>query len=147
MQAKMIPQLKKELWAMKSKEQFKMNPTHDDGRSLWLRRRFGVALSMAALSVTTEVHAICNLDGAAMEQIRSVENPEASRALNLRLSRRGAAGYFSGGSCIACHSTGIGGPRNTFGNAVNTILTRRDRDDAARQRDAGRRMTDILANP
>ncbi len=117
------------------------------GRSVCFRWCFGVALSMAVLSVATDVHAICGLDGAALEQIRSVENPEASRALNLKLSRRGAAGFFSSGSCIACHTTGVGGPRNTFGNAVNILLTRSDREDATRQRDAGRRMTDILANP
>ena len=41
----------------------------------------------------------------------------------------------------------VGGPRNEYGNAINTLLRISEREDPVRQRDAGRRMKDLLANP
>ena len=49
-------------------------------------------------------------------------------------------------SCVACHRDGFG-PRNQYGTAINLLLTGNDRDDAARKREAGRRVSDIPANP
>ncbi|QDU92403.1 hypothetical protein Pla8534_01510 [Lignipirellula cremea] len=51
------------------------------------------------------------------------------------------------GTCSVCHLARFGGPRNEYGNAVNTLLTLRDREDPVRQREVGRRMKDVLANP
>jgi hypothetical protein len=100
---------------------------------------FGALLSMALLGLPNEARAICGLDGAALEQMRSVDDPQAMRALSRKI-------HLYGG-CSICHLARFGGPRNEFGNAVNTLLTTRDREDPARQRDVGRRMKDILANP
>ena len=100
---------------------------------------FGVLLSMALLGMPAEVYAICGLDGAVREQLRSVDDPQALRALSMKIHLHG--------TCSACHLARFGGPRNEFGNAVNTLLTLRDREDPARQREVGRRLKDVLANP
>ena len=50
-------------------------------------------------------------------------------------------------TCAVCHLAGWGGPRNDYGNAINTLLRLSDRKNTVRQRDAGRRMKDLLANP
>jgi hypothetical protein len=40
-----------------------------------LRAIFGVLLNMTLLGMSNEVQAVCGLDGAAHEQIRSVDDP------------------------------------------------------------------------
>jgi len=96
---------------------------------------------MALLGMPKEARAICGLDGAALELLRSVDDPQAVRALSRKIHLYG--------TCSVCHLARSGGPRNEFGTAVNTLLmlTLRDREDPARQREVGRRMKDILANP
>lgn len=94
---------------------------------------------MALLGMPKEAHAICGLDGAALELLRRVDDPQAVRTLSRKIHLHG--------TCSVCHLARFGGPRNEFGNAVNTLLTLRDREDPARQREVGQRMKDILANP
>lgn len=93
-------------------------------------------LGAALLGTPTEVLAVCGLDGAVGEQFRQVK--EISRKTGL-----------SFGSCAVCHLPGSGGPRNEYGNAINTLLRLDEgaRDDHVRQRDAGRRVQDIQVNP
>ncbi len=93
-------------------------------------------LAAALLGMPADAHALCGLDGAIREQLRPVK--ELSRQTSL-----------SFGTCAVCHLAGSGGPRNEYGNAINTLLRLSEgaRTDPARQREAGRRMTDILANP
>ena len=101
------------------------------------RHHLGLFLLGAALfGIPTEVHAVCGLDGAVGEQLRQVN--EISRKTSL-----------SFGSCAVCHLPGSGGPRNEYGNAINTLLRLNEgaRSDPVRQRDAGRRVQDIPANP
>jgi len=99
----------------------------------------GILLSLALLAMPKEASAICGLDGAVRELMRNVGNSDASQALSLKIQLKG--------TCAACHLARFGGPRNEFGNAINTLLTIGDREDPVRQREAGRRMKDILANP
>ena len=91
-------------------------------------------LGAALIGMPTDVHAVCGLDDAVGEQVRQAK--EVSRRTGLLF-----------GSCSVCHLAGSGGPRNEYGNAINTLLRLSDRDDSARQREAGRRVTDIPANP
>lgn len=107
----------------------------------WMRpmSRFGILLIIAWLVVPREASAICGLDGAVRELMRRVRNPEAAQALSLKTQLYG--------TCTACHLARLGGPRNEFGNSINTLLTIRDREDPVRQREMGLRMKDILANP
>ncbi len=110
-----------------------------NGRSKLFCTLLGMLLSVALLGVTREAGAICGLDGAVRELIRSVDDLEARRALSKRVHRSG--------TCSACHLARYGGPRNEFGNAVNTLLTTRDREVPQRQLEVGRRLKDIPANP
>ncbi len=109
------------------------------------RRKFhstfflGIPLCLLLLIVPVEVFAICGLDGTVRELIRSVDDPEARRALSKRVHHAG--------TCSACHLARYGGPRNEFGNAVNKLLTTGEREDPIRQREVGRRLKDIPANP
>ena len=66
-------------------------------------------LGAALLGIPTDVHALCGLDGAVREQIRHVK--ELSRKTSL-----------SFGTCSVCHLATSGGPRNEYGNAINTLL-------------------------
>jgi hypothetical protein len=91
------------------------------------------------LGMPTDVYALCNLDGAVREQLRNVDDPEAVRALTQKIRLHA--------TCSVCHFTKWGGPRNEYGSAINTLLTLSDRENTVRQRDAGRRMMDIPANP
>jgi hypothetical protein len=111
----------------------------------YIRRatRHGLSLLLLGavlLGMPTDVRALCGLDGAVREQLRSVDNAEAVRALSRRIS-------LQYGTCSVCHLARWGGPRNEYGNAINTLLRISDREDPVRQRDAGRRMKEILANP
>ena len=116
-----------------------MNATFCIRRST--RHRLSLLLLGAALlGMPTDVRALCGLDGAVREQLRSVDNAEAVRALSRRIS-------LQYGTCSVCHLARWGGPRNEYGNAINTLLRISDREDPVRQRDAGRRMKEILANP
>jgi len=108
-------------------------------RSTRLCTIFWAILCTALLGMPNEARAICGLDGAALEQIRSVNDPQAMSALSRKIHLYG--------TCSICHLARFGGPRNEFGNVVNTLLTLRDREDPARQRDVGRRIKDISANP
>jgi hypothetical protein len=96
-------------------------------------------LSIALLALPSDARAICGLDGAVFELLRSLEDPNAARSLSLNTHQYG--------TCSVCHLVRSGGPRNEFGNAVNSLLTFRDREDPSRQREVGRRMKDLLANP
>ncbi len=96
-------------------------------------------LGAVLLGMPTDVHALCGLDGAVREQLRHVDDLEAVRTLSQRISVEK--------TCAVCHLAGWGGPRNDYGNAINTLLRLSDRKNTVRQRDAGRRMKDILANP
>lgn len=103
------------------------------------RTIFPAILSVLIVGLSDDVHAICGLDGAVRELLRSVDDPLAVRSLSRTVQLYG--------TCSACHLARYGGPRNEFGNAVNTLLTRRDREDPVRQREVGRRMIDLVANP
>lgn len=96
-------------------------------------------LGAALLGMPTDVHALCGLDGAVRQQLRNVDDPEAVRALTQKIRLHA--------TCSVCHLVKWGGPRNEYGSAINTLLTLSNREDPVRQRDAGRRMMDIPANP
>ena len=98
-----------------------------------------VIVSVYFVCCLPSAHAICGLDDAMREIVRSVEDPEAVRALSSKMQLRG--------TWSACHLARYGGPRNEFGSVVNVLLTRRDREAPARQREVGRRIKDIPANP
>jgi hypothetical protein len=105
-------------------------------------RRMSLLLLVAVLYVIpSNASATCGFDGAVFEQIRLVENRESVRALSVGVSLKS--------SCAVCHLAGFGGPRNEYGNAINTLLRLSEgvRDDAARQREAAQRVKDIPANP
>ena len=105
-----------------------------------IRHRLSLLVcSVAIVGMPSRVDAICGLDGAVREQLRGVDDPEAVRALGRRIAVQG--------TCSVCHLARRGGPRNEYGNAINTLLSTRDREDPGRQRDAGRRIREILANP
>lgn len=95
--------------------------------------------SVAIVGMPSRVDAICGLDGAVREQLRSVDDPEAVRALDRRIALQS--------TCSVCHLARRGGPRNEYGSGINTLLSIRDREDPGRQRDAGRRMREIVAHP
>lgn len=100
---------------------------------------FTVVFSISVVCLSGSAHAICGLDDAVREIVRSVEDPQAVRSLALKFQLRG--------TCSACHLARYGGPRHEFGTAVNVLLTRRDREAPLRQRDVGRHLIDIPANP
>ena len=105
-------------------------------------RRVSLLLLVAFLFVIpTNARATCGFDGAVFEQIRLVENRESVRALSVGVSLKS--------SCAVCHLAGFGGPRNEYGNAINTLLRLSEgaRNDYARQREAARRVKDIPAHP
>jgi hypothetical protein len=106
---------------------------------LRLRVLLGVLLSVTLIGVPDVVQAVCGLDGAALESIRSVADPQAIRALSQKIHQYG--------TCSICHLARFGGPRNQYGDAVNALLTLRDREDLMRQREVGRRLKDVLADP
>ena len=88
----------------------------------------------------SDVHAICGLDGAVREQLRSVDDPEAVRALSRKIR-------LQYGTCSVCHLARFGDRETSMATPINTLLTISDREDPVRQREVGRRMKDILANP
>ena len=110
------------------------------GGRVWLRGGFTLCLGLVWLCLPPRTLAICGLDGAVYEQIRTVQDPDAARAWNRKFSQQ------SGMSCAVCHLAGYG-PRNQYGNAINVLLTGNDRPDAVRKREAGRRVNAIPANP
>lgn len=109
------------------------------GRAMQRHTTLTVVFSILVISLSGNAHAICGLDGAVREIVRSVDDPQAVRALAVKVHLRG--------TCAACHLARYGGPRNEFGDVVNVLLTRRDREAPARQRDVGRHLIDIPANP
>jgi hypothetical protein len=98
-------------------------------------RRLAIFFSLALLVSPANVQALCGLDDAFREQLVSVEGPELARF------------KMSGISCGACHLGENGGPRNVYGNALDTLLEISDREDPARLREAGRRVAEILSDP
>jgi hypothetical protein len=100
---------------------------------------FRSLLALTMLGVPAPLFAICGLDGVVYEQLRRVEDPEAVRALTRKVRLAG--------TCSVCHYALCGGPRNEFGSAVNVLLTLRDRENRVGQREVGRRLTDLLADP
>lgn len=98
--------------------------------------------AVVLLGTPADIHALCGLDGAVREQIRHVDDLEAVRTLSRKTS-------LSFGTCSVCHLARSGGPRNEYGNSINTLLRLSEgaRTDPARQREAGRRVSDILATP
>jgi hypothetical protein len=103
-------------------------------------RVIGFCMALSCLCVSSEAHAICGLDGAALDQIRDVDDLDVRQAWARQISRQGGA------ACVVCHLAGYG-PRNQYGNAINMLLTGNDRDDSARKREVGRRVNEIPANP
>jgi hypothetical protein len=118
-----------------------MNATFYLGRST--HRGWSLLLFCTALfGMPTDVRAVCGLDGAVGEQLRHVDDREAVRTLFRKTSLR-----F--GTCSVCHLATSGGPRNEYGNAINTLLRLSEgaRNDPARQREAAQRVKEIPANP
>ena len=101
---------------------------------------FGLCLGLVWLCLPTKTYAICGLDAAVFEQIRNEQDLDAARAWTRQiLQNRGI-------SCAVCHVAGFG-PRNQYGSAINLLVTGNDREDFARKREAGRRVSDIPADP
>jgi hypothetical protein len=105
--------------------------THHHLRSL----RTGVALAVSLFFSAADVQAICGLDEAFLGELSGVDEPALAGFRNLSIS------------CSVCHLGERGGPRNVYGNILNTILDLTDREDPARQREAGRRVSEIDSDP
>ena len=122
-----------------SKKQIPMS-FNGHGRLGCFRWGFGLCLGLVWLCLPTKTYAICGLDAAVFEQIRNVQDLDAVRAWTRQiLQNRGI-------SCAVCHVAGFG-PRNQYGSAINLLVTGNDREDFARKREAGRRVSDIPADP
>lgn len=115
--------------------------SHPGNRSS-LIPRVGLCMSLilACCGMPPEARAICGLDAAFVEQVRTLEDPAARQAWAGWFARRGGA------ACNACHVAGFG-PRNPYGSALEMLLSGNDRDDPVRKREAGRRVNQIPANP
>jgi hypothetical protein len=61
-----------------------MTRSSGHGRGAWLRRAFGLCCGLVWLYLPTTTQAICGLDAAAFEQIRDVEDPDATQAWALQ---------------------------------------------------------------
>lgn len=110
------------------------------GRGGWFRWGFALCLGLVWFCLPTKTYAICGLDAAVFEQIRNVQDLDAVRAWTRQiLQNRGI-------SCAVCHVAGFG-PRNQYGSAINLLVTGNDREDFGRKREAGRRVSDIPADP
>ena len=120
--------------------EFDMSAVKGYGCGPWSRRGFVVCALMAWLIPFGKAHAICGLDAAVFEQIRNLRDPIAAGAWRGRFQRD------SGTSCAACHLAGFG-PRNRYGSMINVLLNGNDRENSARKREAGRRVSEIPANP
>jgi hypothetical protein len=94
-----------------------------------------VALALSLLLTAAKVHGICGLDEAFLAELSGVDEPASAGFRNLSIS------------CSVCHLGERGGPRNVYGNILNTILNLTDREDPARQREAGRRVSEIDSDP
>lgn len=116
-----------------------VNPTCGSHRSTRFYPAIAVVLGLIVIGRVSDAQAVCGLEGGIREQFRGVSDPRVLRSLSLELNRSGI--------CSACHLARYGGPRNEYGSAINTLLTIGDREDPVRQRDAGRRVSDIPANP
>jgi hypothetical protein len=93
------------------------------------------------------VEGSCGLDGALRElRLAALQSSRDAGPQSLRPGDW-AKTLPLGGTCSGCHLAGFGGPRNELGTAFNTLLTFRDRRDPVRQRDLGRRIQVIVANP
>ena len=103
--------------------------------------RVSLPLALAWLCLSPEAHAICGLDAAFVEQVRTLEDPAARRAWAGWFARQGGA------ACNACHVSGGYGPRNPYGSALEMLLSGNDREDTVRKREAGRRVNEIPAIP
>ncbi len=117
-----------------------MNRSSGLGRGEWLRRAFGLCCGLVWLCLPTTTQAICGLNDAAFEQVRDVQDPDATQAWARWIARQG------GLSCVVCHIAGYG-PLNQYGTAINMLVTGNDREDSARKREAGRRVNEIPADP
>ncbi len=106
----------------------------------WRRRCVGLVCGLVWICLPAQSHAICGLDAAAFDQVRDVADLDARQALAQQIVRQGGA------SCVVCHLAGFG-PRNQYGTAINMLVTRFDRDNSPRKREAGRRVNDIPADP
>ena len=109
-------------------------------RGGWLPGRVSLCLGLLCLCQPAPVQAICGLDAAVYAPIREIRDRGASRAWSRQILQQ------EGRSCVVCHLAGVG-PRNAYGTALNLLLTGNDREDPARKREAGRRVSDIPANP
>ena len=99
-----------------------------------------LCLSLVWLALPTNSYAICGLDVAVFEQIRSLQNLDAARAWSRQILQQ------QGTTCAVCHVADFG-PRNAYGSAINMLLSANDREDPARKREAGRRANNIPADP
>lgn len=109
-------------------------------RGAWLRSGLGLCLGLVWLCQPTRVFAICGLQAAIFEQLRSVQDRDAALVWSQQISQR------RGGLCCLCHVSDYG-PRNRYGSAIDLLLTGNDREDSLRKREAGRRVSEIPANP
>lgn len=99
-----------------------------------------MSLALACLRMSPEARAVCGLDAAFVEQVRTVEDPVARQAWAGWFARQGGA------ACSACHVAGFG-PRNPYGSAIGMLVSGDDREDLVRKREAGRRVNEISAIP
>lgn len=113
------------------------------GNRVWSadwRRAIGIWLWCILVGVPSVGRAICGLDGAVYDRIGKVQDLATARSWSRQFARQPAL------SCFACHQDGYG-PRNAYGSAINILLTGNDREDIARKREAGRRVSEIPADP
>lgn len=96
----------------------------------------GLLLVTLWLMLAVDARAVCGLEGALASQFRQLQKSSRSTGLPF-------------GICSTCHLANSGGPRNEFGNAINVLLRLSEgaRTDPVRQRDAGQRVLEILADP
>ncbi len=121
-----------------------MRSCRRSGRAKWWRSGWELtlvlSLSLAGLAGPAPVYAICGLDFAIYSQVRDVQSLDAARVWTRQLTQS------AGLSCIVCHEAGFG-PRNSYGAAINLLISGYDREDSVRKREAGRRVSDIPAHP
>jgi len=122
----------------------------NSGVARWQRAlvmRALVMLALAAVWTPAPAHAICGLELALRELRLELSRQAAANELSAPQTAVGLRGFSPSATCSVCHLAGFGGPRNEFGTAANALLTLRDRRDPVRNRDAGRRLLEIVANP
>ncbi|MFM8251798.1 MAG: hypothetical protein ACKOBW_09410 [Planctomycetota bacterium] len=103
-------------------------------------RSVALLLLLAGFSPPAASYAICGLDSALYSQVQNVQNVESARTWVRRLTE--SSGY----ACSICHVSSFA-PRTSYGAAINLLITGLDREDTARKRAAGQRVSELPANP